>query len=37
MLGPRELSGDGEPETCAAAFAAGAGGLSPVEAFEEAG
>jgi hypothetical protein len=37
MLGPREISGDGEPETRAAACAAGAGGLRPVEAIEDTG
>jgi hypothetical protein len=37
ILGPRELLGDGEPETRAAACAAGAGCLCPVEAVEEAG
>jgi hypothetical protein len=37
VLGPRELSGDGEPETRAAACAAGAGCLRPVEAVEEVG
>ena len=37
MLGPREISGDGEPETRTCAFATGAGCLRPVEAIEEAG
>ena len=37
MLGPRELSGDGEPETRTGAFAAGAGCLRPVEAVEDTG
>jgi hypothetical protein len=36
-LGPRELSGDGEPETCTGAFAAGAGCLRPVEAIKDTG
>src|SRR5215207_6051521 len=36
-LGPRELSGDGEPETRTGAFAAGAGCLRPVEAIEDTG
>jgi hypothetical protein len=37
MLGPREISGDGEPETRTGAFVAGAGCLRPIEAIEEAG
>src|SRR5687768_13455129 len=37
MLGPHELSCDGEPETRAAACAAGAGCLRPVEAVEYTG
>ena len=37
VLGPRELSGNGEPETRTGAFAAGAGCLRPVEAVEEVG
>ena len=37
MLGSRELSGDGEPETRTGAFAAAAGCLRPVEAIEEVG
>src|SRR5918992_3018773 len=36
-LGPREIPGDGEPQANASSFAAGAGGLGPVEAVEEAG
>jgi hypothetical protein len=36
-LGPRELSGDCEPETRTGAFAAGAGCLRPVEAVEHTG
>jgi hypothetical protein len=37
MLGPRELSGDGKPETRTGAFVAGAGCLRPVEAVEDTG
>ena len=37
MLGPREISGDGESETRAAACTAGAGYLRTVEAVEDTG
>ncbi len=37
MLGPRELSGDGEPETRAATCAAGTGCFRSVEAVEDTG
>ena len=37
MLGPRELSGDGEPKTRTGAFATGPGCLRPVETVEDTG
>ena len=37
ILSPRKISGDSEPETRAAACAAGAGCLRPVEAVEDTG
>jgi hypothetical protein len=36
-LGPREIPGDGESQAHTSASAAGAGGLGPVEAVEDAG